>query len=238
MLERFESVAKAAHRVGVQPRRVRALLAAHEITGLRVGGAWLVEQDSVDRWAACGRKGGRPWNPANTWTALALLDGVAEGDARLQVLASPATQRRIQKRLGPDPVITDLAALFRRRATAHRLSAHPSAVARLAADPRIVRTAASSAAEHQLDLVEVGRVEAYVAARSLVDVRDEYALEDDLGGERNVLLRVVPDPWPFPPHTSVAGAAPVVLDLLDSADVRSTKAAVELDARRRAARTS
>lgn len=233
-MEQFESVAEAAERLGVQPRRVRALLAAEEVVGERIAGIWVVERASVDQWNARGRAGGRPWSTANAWAALALLEGPYQQKVRLRELVGIAAQRRIQMRLDSGLEVAELASLFRRRAKAQPLIGHISALARLAADPRLVRTGASAAAAYGLDLVEIGRLEAYVSAHSLQDVCDEYGLDAVRGGGHNVLLRVVPHPWPFTPRTPVAPAAAVVLDLLESGDARSSRAALELDARRRA----
>ncbi|KXO90618.1 Uncharacterised protein (plasmid) [Tsukamurella tyrosinosolvens] len=77
-MDEFTST-EAADRLGVTPRRVRALLAAGDlIETRRVGGSVLIDARSVDhleRASASTGRSGRPWTAARAWAAITLLAG-------------------------------------------------------------------------------------------------------------------------------------------------------------------
>jgi len=56
-------------------------------------------------------------------------------------------------------------------------------------------------------------VEAYVPEASLVDVLERYELEPDPASD--LVLRSVPEPWPFPPHLRVVPDLVAAVDLAD-----------------------
>jgi hypothetical protein len=62
-------------------------------------------------------------------------------------------------------------------------------------------------------------VEAYVAETHLVALIEKYGLERD-DRSADLVLRSVPEPWPFPPQVRVAPAVVAALDLAEAADVR------------------
>ena len=113
-----------------------------------------------------------------------------------------------------------------RRAEAHRLLAHPSALSRLADDPRLVLGGVSAAAHHGADVIGVDRLEGYVRADDLQRLRREHALrapaQEDVA---NVVLRVPAPAWPFPEGARYAPRLVVAADLRDTGDERSVRAA-------------
>lgn len=94
----------------------------------------------------------------------------------------------------------------------------------MAADPRLIRTGVSAARDHGFDVVGSGEVDAYVHARDVDSIVDEFVLE--MATENpNVTLRVVPDDI-APAGGQGQGALwpAVLLDLLDSDDERTRRA--------------
>jgi segregation and condensation protein B len=60
-------------------------------------------------------------------------------------------------------------------------------------------------------------VDAYVPEPMLIDLIERYALEPDPSGD--LLLRSVPEPWPFPPQLRVVPELVAAVDLADSPSV-------------------
>lgn len=71
------TVVEAAHRLALDPSRVRALVAGGFLAGRRVGDRWLVDTATVERWADVVGPGARsrPMSPRVAWAAADLLDG-------------------------------------------------------------------------------------------------------------------------------------------------------------------
>ena len=94
--------------------------------------------------------------------------------------------------------------------------------------PGVVRTAASAADEHGIDLVGPGPAEAYVSGSVFAQLAASFHLEER--SERpNVVLRVVDDAhWPFAAGAVVAPPAVAAVDLLESGDERARRAGAEL----------
>ena len=114
------------------------------------------------------------------------------------------------------------------RALKRSFYAHPGTRDRIAVEPGVVRTAASASPEHGLGIVGSGPLDAYLKGSGLQAIRDAFVMEER--SERaNVVLRVVEDQlWPFPEGASVAPAAVVAVDLLESEDERCRRAGAEL----------
>jgi len=54
------TVAEAARRLGVTPRRVQDMIAAGKLPATRFGAAWQIDPRDLDRPVVRDRKGGRP----------------------------------------------------------------------------------------------------------------------------------------------------------------------------------
>ncbi|MCY4103974.1 MAG: hypothetical protein OXG55_12065 [bacterium] len=92
----------------------------------------------------------------------------------------------------------------------------------------MVRTGASAASEHGLDLAGAGPLDAYVRAGELEPLLKEVPMEER-ADTCNVRLRAVQDAcWPFPPGTAAAPLAVVAVDLAESPNARERRLGVEL----------
>jgi segregation and condensation protein B len=97
-------------------------------------------------------------------------------------------------------------------------------------DPSLVRTGASAASAYGWDELDAGkrstwRLDAYLSLEAFSSLQQQLsafdlngAPEEALGVTDAVLLRVVDEPWPFPPNYPVAAQPLAALDLLDYPD--------------------
>ena len=211
-------VAEAARRLGVTPRRVRQMISAAQLPASRVGRVWAINERDLS--AAVRRPAHRPWKPASAWAVLF----AAEGETPPSL--SAYERHRALKRL--EAGLANLVASLSERSHRRTFYAHPSAVDRILAEPGVVRTAASAADEHGIDLVGPGPAEAYVSESVFGRVAAGFCLEER--SERpNLVLRVVGDAhWPFPDGATVAPRVVAAIDLLESGDDRCRRAGAEL----------
>lgn len=208
-------VVDAAARLGLSVQRVRAMLQHGELPGRKVGGRWLVDHLAVDRRIRDARLSGRPYSPAHAWGLIAL----AEGDDPTWL--DPSNRSRLRRQLreqGLQNLLPSLARRGRRLA----LRAHASDVRRIEAEPDVVRSGVSAAAEHHLDIVAPGVLEAYVPERRLSVLERRYRLKPST--DPNLILHVIDGPWPFALDQRVVPRLAAVLDLLDHDDERSRRA--------------
>ena len=97
--------------------------------------------------------------------------------------------------------------------------------------PSLVASGVSAVGHHHVDLVVSDQSEAYVPESRVAELADRFALDAE-SDRPNVRLRVIKDDdWPFEAGQRVAPAPVVAVDLLDSDDERSRRAARELMAR-------
>jgi excisionase family DNA binding protein len=212
------SVARAADVLDVSPRRVRQLLESGRLAGEQLGRSWVIDRGDVDRLR---RRGvGRPWSASSAWAVLGLAAG------RNPELSS-VERSRARTRLA-DRGLAGLMVQLRERAERREAYAHPSVLARVAGDDRVVRGGVSAAHEYRVHLIVRDAAEVYVRASDVADLADSYALEVD-ADRPNVILHVVDDvAWPFDDDEQFASWAVVGVDLLDADDERSCRAGLEL----------
>ena len=211
-------VSEAARRLGVTPRRVRQMIADRKLPARRVGRVWAIsERDlrSVSR-----RPAHRPWKPASAWAVLA----AAEGTVPPSLSAYERHRARQRLKEGLPNIVTLLAERAHRRT----FYVHPSDVDRILNTAGVVRTAASAAAEHDIDLIGPGPEEVYVSESTLAQIAASCHMEER--PERpNLVMRVVADPhWPFAEDAAVAPAAVAAVDLLESDNDRARRAGSRL----------
>ena len=194
------------------------MISDRRLPARRVGRVWAI--DEHDLAAVRRRPAHRPWKPASAWAVLAAAQG-----APLPSL-SASQRHRTYKRLQAG--LANIAALLSERARRRTFYTHPADVDRIIALPGVVRTAASAAEEHGIDLIGPGPAEAYVASSVLDQIEASFVIEER--SERpNLVLRVVDDThWPFPASAAVAPAAVAAIDLLESGDERARRAGAEL----------
>lgn len=157
------SVRDAAEALDLGVHRIRALAHAGAIHAIKQGRDLRLSRRDVERIAANGLVGGRPYKAANAW------------------------QRLIDEDL-PDESIPVLLARLSRRGKRHLYVAHPSLLQRLAADDRLLLSGHSAA---DVPLGDDPVVEAYVASDDLDDVAAACRLRDPERSV-NVILRAVP----------------------------------------------
>lgn len=120
----------------------------------------------------------------------------------------------------------NIAALRSRFDEARSYYAHPSFLADLISDKRLVLSGPHAAARFGIDLVPGDSVDAYLSAEHQQNVVSEYQLVDADSLDENVLLRVL-DRLPEP-HPPLAPRLCVAADLLEDSDPRCRDAGSQL----------
>jgi len=231
------SVAEAAQRLQVSPRRVRALLESGRLPGRQVAGRWLLPARAVEHRQRAAPASGRPLSAASAWHVLAVL--AKEHDA-ISYLSAPARSRARSRarelRRMPEPaeMARQWQSALGRRARIRDFYAHPSVLEGLLSEPAIVRSGISAAREHGSELIVLGGAEGYVRSDDLPRLEAEYALNPyvDAPQSNNVRLHVVADEqarWLFLRH--VAPAAVVAADLMERDGPRDRAAGSRLASR-------
>lgn len=213
----FISVPDAASRLELHPSRVRALVHAHELQAERIAGRWLIHRASLERRQHADVVDGRPYNAANAWAILRLVEGQPVD------WVSPSGLSRLRSKLRSQ----DLLALAPRlRSRAHRMSyqAHPAALRRIAAEPEVVKSGISAALQVGIDIQGGEELEAYVSEASADALVTKYHL--DSSDRPNLVLHVVDNDVPVAWRGCV-GPACIAIDLLESGNPRSRRAAIE-----------
>jgi len=214
------TVAQAAERLKVTPTTVRALIASGELPAKRLGHAWMIPADAVDRRWSRGSRHGRRFVPANAW---ALLFMAAD-------MPAPWIDRhdrwRLRRYLDTHRLI-DIRAQLVDRGQPRSYRAHPGVMTALRTDPALMLTGPTGASEARLGLVGgAGEVDAYVAAAALAAIVRRHHLHPTR--EPNVTLRVVPDFGVTWPPARIAPIPAIALDLMDSQEPRAQQVGADL----------
>ena len=127
--------------------------------------------------------------------------------------------------------LQELAPGLRRRATLIVRNLPQGLRATLEHDPTLVRTGASAAAAYGWDELKprpgsTWLLDGYLPLEAFSELQEQLNRLDIDGAEGGpphepVLLRVVDEPWPFPPHYPLAPQPLAALDLLDYPAARS-----------------
>jgi segregation and condensation protein B len=232
------SVADAAQLLGRDRTRVYALLRSGDLVAAPPAGdgdagdapgPLRVVRSSVERWLVAGGGRGGPLAPRNAWALVGLASSdQAFSERCVGLLERPEEVSRTRARLAREKLV-DLAPRLRRRATL--LVRHlPSAMRQaLENDAVLVRTGVSAATAYGWEeLLQLGReaawmLDAYLSLEAFSELQEKLNRLDindvvDAGRHAPVLLRVVDEPWPFPPNYQLASQPLVALDLLDYPD--------------------
>ena len=231
------SVAEAAQRLQVSPRRVRALLEDGRLQGRQVAGRWLLPSRAVDHRQRAAPASGRPLSPASAWHALAIL---AKADDFISHLPAPVKSRargraEALRNISPSAeVARRWQSALARRAEIYEYYAHPSVLQRLLDDPAVVRSGISAVGDHGAGLMVLSGAEGYVLSRDLPHLESKYALNPNIdAAQANVRVHVVADDraaeWLF--LHRVAPAAVVAADLVERDSSRDRAAGVKLACR-------
>lgn len=181
------SVSAAAARLGVSPRRVRAMLLANGLDGERVGRQWMVESASVP---SSSRRAGQPFSPRMAWAFMELLAG---GDPDW-VSSSELSRLRLRwkKLCQQEDPLSVIRSVLARRAARSRWSAPEPRV--LLGDPRIT---ASGVSDSRAGMSAAQYAEGYVDPVDLAAIVNTHMLTP-ARGVGNVVLRAVDGPVSSP----------------------------------------
>ncbi|MBV9169493.1 MAG: SMC-Scp complex subunit ScpB, partial [Chloroflexi bacterium] len=185
---------------------------------------------SVERWLAAGGASGAPLSARNAWALIGLASGDQPFSERCLGLLERAEEvSRTRARLARGETLVELAPRLRRRATLIVRHVPRDLRDALESDAALVRTGASVAAAYVWSELAGGvdpswRLDAYISEEAF-SVLQEQLNQLDVGGSDEshkladrVLLRVVDQPWPFPPNYPIVPQPLAALDLLDYPD--------------------
>jgi len=208
--------------------------APHRTLGRQVAGRWLLSSSAVEQRQEIPHEGGRPFSQASVWNVLAVLSGAEDSLSDLAAPARSLARSRAKDMLRAEEMASKWPRALANRARSVRFYGHPSVLADLISDPRVVRSGVSAAADHNADLVVAESAEGYVRSGDAEDLKSEYALNPGLSyAQANVILHVVDDEqaarWFF--SCPVAPAAVVAADLAERPASRDRVAGLNLAAR-------
>jgi len=214
------SVSEAAGELGVSGRRVRQMLDEGSLLGRQVGGVWLVDSASLDLAVLKQRPAGRAWKASMCWSVLAVANSE---DPNVEAYEKSRIFSRLDK-VG----LLGLAPRLRSRCTQYFYYGHPSVIKRLEAEESLVLSGVSAAGHHNVDIVVFDFVEAYVSSDVLDRLVEHYALAENMERPNIILRSVDENVWPFVKAQKFASWPIVAVDLLESNDGRTRRAAREL----------
>lgn len=223
IMKDYMSVAQAAEKLDVSPRRVRAIIANGDLAAEKVGRGWLVSRGSIQVELSRNRPQGRKWSQMAAWALLARAAN-AERPSR----CSNSEWSRAGQRLRENGVLASLPRLSS-RAEVRSYFAHPSVLPSLIADQQLLRSGVSAASNLNADIIAIDEIEGYVLASDLEEVVRSYSLMERNVDDGNVKLHVADaDEWPIPASNQMAHRLLVALDLCESNDERSQLAGHKL----------
>lgn len=218
---------EVAERLGVSPRRVRAMIAAGQLSAEKIEGRWLVESDLLERLVDIPRRDGPPWSPVLAWAYLQYLDG----DPQALDGLSRVSRHRVRQRASAALALDQLAGLALRRAEALRCRAHPSVVNDLLHAGVHSGLSAAEALGVGLGVRSGEHADVYLPRSLAQQLVEELGLVPARGADVNAIIRAVPDSAWRLQHRVVAPLLAVALDLTEHGDPRSREAADQLAAR-------
>lgn len=222
------TAAQAAERLGVNPSRVRALIAAGTLTATRAGSQWLVDVDSLDRQYELTVAGatGRPFAPRIAWAAAALCDSRRDG-------LGPNERTRLRHRLaGVDAEGSNTCAqvqrwLARRALSVCRYRIGERDITELLGADGVLATGISTVEAYDLGLGSGGFADAYVDERVHRKLVKDFILIDSVRG--NLTLRITDSRLSDPVfETKVAPRLIAGVDLAEDTDTRTRAAGCAL----------
>jgi hypothetical protein len=183
-------VADAAALLGVNVQRVRALLAAGELSGTKVGSVWLVDPVSLAAYRHVRQPhGGRALAPVTAWAALlSRFAADLSPEVRESFDVKDERRRRLLALAGRD--VDDWRWLARRRADVRSYDTRPAYLERLRVRPGLVRAGLSATTSAAAGLTETSATfDAYAARSTIERLVNEFKLRPAEDG--SVTLRAV-----------------------------------------------
>ena len=190
MIDNQMIVADAAALLGVNVQRVRALLAAGELSGTKVGSVWLVDPVSLAVYRHVRQPhGGRALAPITAWAALlSRFAADVSPEVRESFDVKDEHRRRLLALAGRD--LDDWRWLARRRADVQRYDTRPAYLERLRARAELVPAGLSATTAAAAGLTETSvRFDAYAARSTIQRLVNEFKLRPAEDG--NLTLRAV-----------------------------------------------
>lgn len=202
------SLADASAVLGVSSERVRQLVVAGDLPGVRFGNAWAVPRDSIDARRLVSNRRGRPLSHRRAW------ESIAAGEVDLSNVSRYRNRGKVNR---------------------YEMSAADLAFVSEQEQAMVSGAVAANAFGERLQAVDA-EADLYVSASLHSELGSLIAaVPDQLGG---VILRVVPDDvWPHAEGVAsvqaeardrLAPHAAVALDLMESGDPRHSVAAERL----------
>ncbi len=186
-----------------------------------------IARASIARWLVAGRGRGAPLSPRNAWALIGLASGDQPFSERCVGLLKRAEElSRTRARLARGERLVDLAPRLRRRATLVVRQLPRGLRLALEHDMALVRTGISTAGVYGWDEltqpVPTWSLDAYLPVEAFSALQEQLNgldidsdVEDASQARDSVLLRVIDEPCPFPPHYLLAPQPLAALDLLD-----------------------
>jgi hypothetical protein len=171
---------------------------------------------SVERRLSASPPAGEPISPLGAWAILALASQDTAFRMHLAGRLSDLDRSRARGRLAVRGLL-ELVPRLRARAVVRRFAADGEALLAILEDPRCVLAGASAA--RQLGWPMPGGIwpiDLYLPEPDLVELVETHDLELADDGQYDLVLRAVPEPWPFPPHLRVVPDVVAALDLAEA----------------------
>ena len=213
-VESMMSVPETADLLGVDRRRVHALIAQRRLPALRVGRDWRISVRDATRFQQAQRRPGRPMSPSRAWALLI----EAERSGRIDLPRGSAER---------DPFW--LVNLTRQRATVQRM--HVLDRLSVGVARQVVAAGESAGRFHGTSPRDSNPMcDGYVTRSRADELIEDFALVDAIAGDVNVVLRIVDDTiWPFGQDQKVVGPLVAAVDMLsDPVDDRSIESAIPI----------
>lgn len=205
---------EARKRLDVSPQHIRGLLRAGKLEGRQLSsGAWLVDEDSLERRIALSVGRGRNWSAISSWTLLAELSGEPH-----LVTISERTRARVRERIR----LYDAEEISRRVAGRTRVTRYDADDRHFHAGAEMVPTG-----ELALDVLDTEltfqerTIEGYVSAASMADFVRAHMLIPDREG----FIEIYEDPGILAGRRN-APTAVVAADLARSTATRVRSAGI------------
>ena len=195
------NVERAAEHLGVSRMQVGRLIRQGDLAADRFGRSWVVNRESLQRYAAARPPRGRPLSVASAWNRLLGANPRSLSDLR------------------------ELANQCRRRAERQPIRVLPGEVERAFQDERLVFGGADAAIHHGSAVGQPRERIAYMRACDLEPFLSDYFGSPDSENPNMILLVVDDDSWPFGLQRFVPAVVAAV-DLVDIGDVRSAAEAL------------
>jgi excisionase family DNA binding protein len=201
------SLADASVLLGVSSERVRQLVIAGDLPGVRFGNAWAVPRESVDARRRASNRRGRPLNAARAW------ESIVDGSVDLSNVSR-----------------------YRNRGEPHRYAMSGADIVYLSGHDGVIVSGVAAAVEHAEPLqVVTGDADLYVSVKVYEQLESLIAVVPDPLGA--VVIQVIPaDVWDGVINAAepssgrvFAPRAAVALDLMESGDPRHWVAAENLN---------